>query len=58
MELYEDEQGQKAGTYLFNLALDPKEKDNLAEQDPERVAQLKLTLNARWNPARERHDQQ
>ena len=58
VELYEDEQGQKAGTYLFNLALDPKEKDNLAEQDPERVAQLKLTLNARWNPARERHDQQ
>ena len=35
---------------LYNLADDPKETNNLAAQEPNRVTQLQKKLNAWWNP--------
>jgi hypothetical protein len=35
---------------LFNLKDDPMERNNLADQNPEKVSELTKQLNAWWNP--------
>jgi uncharacterized sulfatase len=36
---------------LYDLAADPREENNLAGREPERVARLSTRLDAWWNPA-------
>lgn len=36
--------------YLFNLKEDPKEAENLADSNPQKVGELMDLLNAWWNP--------
>jgi arylsulfatase A-like enzyme len=50
VEEYVAEQGQIPGTYLFNLKEDPKEKTNLAADNPQKLSELKRKLDAWWNP--------
>jgi len=53
VELNESTLTTAPGSYLFNLKDDPKEKINLAGEQPQRVAELQGKLNAWWNPTPE-----
>ena len=50
VEVYEEEQGEVPGSYLFNVTQDPKEKINLVDKHPEKAAELQRRLNAWWSP--------
>lgn len=40
----------KEEAFLFNLKDDPKEKNNLAKENPEKVNELKKLMDEWWNP--------
>ncbi|KRP36484.1 MAG: sulfatase [Opitutaceae bacterium BACL24 MAG-120322-bin51] len=42
---------------LFNLQDDPMQRNNIAEQNPEKVAELRKPLDAWWNPDAEKKSQ-
>ena len=54
VENYIVEQREIPGTYLFNLKDDPKERTNLVARLPEKAAELRVKVNAWWNPKPDR----
>ncbi len=50
VDMMEPDNTTAAGAYLFNLKNDPKEKNNLAGQQPHKVIELRKKLNDWWNP--------
>jgi len=46
---------QKKGVELYNLRIDPFEKNNLARKHPDKVADMLAVLNAWWDPIAERN---
>ena len=45
--------GRQQKSWLFNLATDPTEQNNLAASEPEKLAEMQALIDAHWKDARE-----